>query len=95
MAHPRMYQDDDPFLTELRQVALAFPEAQEKESWGRPTFVAGKISVGMSDSLSNLLFAILLIVVAVRMIWQLWAERRARSLGSGEPAAEGVASHGR
>jgi uncharacterized membrane protein YfcA len=40
-------------------------------------FVAGKISVGMSESLSNVLFAILLLVVAARMLWQLRAERRA------------------
>jgi uncharacterized membrane protein YfcA len=39
-------------------------------------FVAGKISVGMSESLSNVLFSILLVVVAVRMIVQLIGERR-------------------
>ncbi|MDQ2677172.1 MAG: sulfite exporter TauE/SafE family protein [Actinomycetota bacterium] len=38
-------------------------------------FGAGLISVGMSDSLSNALFAALLILVAVRMCWQLWSER--------------------
>lgn len=43
MAHPRMYADDDPFLADLRGVALAFPEAVEVEAWGRPTFRAGKI----------------------------------------------------
>lgn len=43
MAHPRMYADDDPFLRELRELALAFPEAQEKESHGRPNFFAGKV----------------------------------------------------
>jgi hypothetical protein len=37
-----MYQDDDPFLKELRAVCLAFPEAAEVEAWGRPTFRAGK-----------------------------------------------------
>jgi hypothetical protein len=42
MAHPRMYSDDDPFLAELRDVALAFPESHEVEAWGRPTFRAGK-----------------------------------------------------
>ena len=42
MAHPRMYQDDDPHLRELREVLLAFPEAVEVEAWGRPTFRAGK-----------------------------------------------------
>jgi uncharacterized membrane protein YfcA len=39
-------------------------------------FVAGKISVGMSDSLSNVLFAALLLVVAARMLWQLRSDRQ-------------------
>ena len=38
-----MYSDDDPYLTELRDVCLALPEATEKEAWGRPTFRAGKM----------------------------------------------------
>lgn len=38
-----MYSDDDPFLSELREVCLGFPEATEVEAWGRPTFRAGKI----------------------------------------------------
>lgn len=42
MAHPRMYSDDDPYLVELRQICLAFPESTEVEAWGRPTFRAGK-----------------------------------------------------
>ncbi len=42
MPHPRMYSDDDPFLAELRDVCLAFPESCEVEAWGRPTFRAGK-----------------------------------------------------
>jgi predicted DNA-binding protein (MmcQ/YjbR family) len=42
MAHPRMYSDDDPYLSDLRKVALAFPESHEVEAWGRPTFRAGK-----------------------------------------------------
>jgi len=42
MAHPRMYDDDDPYLTELRDVCLALPETSEVEAWGRPTFRAGK-----------------------------------------------------
>jgi len=41
-------------------------------------FVAGKISVGMSETVSNVLFAVLLLVVAARMAWQLAGERRAR-----------------
>ena len=43
MAHPRMYTDEDPFLTEIREICLALPEAVEVESWGRPTFRATKI----------------------------------------------------
>ena len=39
-------------------------------------FLASKISVGMSEALSNVLFAILLLFVAVRMMWQVLAERR-------------------
>lgn len=39
-------------------------------------FIAGKISVGMSETLSNTLFAILLIVVSARMVLQLVNERR-------------------
>jgi predicted DNA-binding protein (MmcQ/YjbR family) len=38
-----MYSENDPFLAELREVCLALPEATEVESWGRPTFRAGKI----------------------------------------------------
>jgi hypothetical protein len=42
MAHPRMYEDDDPCLAQVRKVCLEFPEAVEVEAWGRPTFRAGK-----------------------------------------------------
>ena len=42
-----MYHDDDPYLTELRAVCLAFPETAEVEAWGRPTFRAGKKMFGM------------------------------------------------
>lgn len=42
MAHERMYADGDPYLSDLRAVCLAFPEAAEVEAWGRPTFRAGK-----------------------------------------------------
>ena len=39
-------------------------------------FVGGKISVGMSEALSNFLFALLLLFVAVRMVWQVISDRR-------------------
>ena len=38
-----MFSDDDLGLAELRTVALAFPEAFEKVSWGRPVFCAPKM----------------------------------------------------
>lgn len=43
MAHARMYDEDDPLLLALRPLALALPEAVEKEAHGRPTFRAGKV----------------------------------------------------
>lgn len=43
MAHPRRYDDRDPDLQRLRQVALAFPEAAEKESHGRPVFFTQRV----------------------------------------------------
>lgn len=42
MSHPRMYQDGDPHLADLRRVCLDLPETVEVEAWGRPTFRAGK-----------------------------------------------------
>ena len=42
MAHPRMYDEDDPLLARVRPVCLALPESREVEAWGRPTFRAGK-----------------------------------------------------
>ena len=39
-------------------------------------FVGGQISVGMSEQLSNVLFSILLLIVAARMLWQLIGDRR-------------------
>ena len=45
MPHPIMFTDDDLGLAELRTIALDFPEAFEKISWGRPVFCAPKIFV--------------------------------------------------
>ncbi|MGV0834951.1 MmcQ/YjbR family DNA-binding protein [Mycolicibacterium thermoresistibile] len=45
MPHPIMFRDDDPGLAELRRIALGFPEAFEKVSWGRPVFCAPKMFV--------------------------------------------------
>jgi predicted DNA-binding protein (MmcQ/YjbR family) len=38
-----MFRDDDFGLRRLRRVALDFPEAFEKISWGRPVFCAPKM----------------------------------------------------
>lgn len=43
MAHPRMYDPDDPVLARVREIALAFPGAAEKESHGRPAFYTRKV----------------------------------------------------
>lgn len=45
MPHPIMFRDDDLGLAEVRNLALDFPEAFEKISWGRPVFCAPKIFV--------------------------------------------------
>jgi hypothetical protein len=45
MPHPIMFSDDDLGLAEVRKIALTFPEAFEKISWGRPVFCAPKIFV--------------------------------------------------
>lgn len=43
MPHPIMFDDDDPVLARVRSVALAFPEAAEKISHGRPAFFVAKM----------------------------------------------------
>jgi predicted DNA-binding protein (MmcQ/YjbR family) len=45
MPHPIMFRDDDLGLAQVRKVALGFPEAFEKVSWGRPVFCAPKMFV--------------------------------------------------
>ena len=60
MAHPRVFSDDDPFLSDLRRVALALPESCEVEAWGRPTFRAGKkifaIFTGINEERYSVVF---------------------------------------
>ncbi len=38
-----MFSDDDFGLAQIREIALAFPTAFEKVSWGRPVFCAPKM----------------------------------------------------
>ena len=43
MAHPIMFDDDDPVLARVRSIALAMPEAAVKVSHGRPAFFTQKV----------------------------------------------------
>lgn len=43
MAHPIMFDDDDPVLARVRAIALDLPDAQEKVSHGRPAFFTTKV----------------------------------------------------
>jgi predicted DNA-binding protein (MmcQ/YjbR family) len=43
MAHPQMFDDDDPVLARIRALALALPDAGEKVSHGRPAFYTTKV----------------------------------------------------
>jgi hypothetical protein len=58
MAHPRMYDDDDPLLACVRRVCLRFPESAEVEAWGRPTFRAGKKMFAIYEGDDEHLFAL-------------------------------------
>lgn len=43
MPHPIMFDDADPLLARVREIALAFPESTEVIAHGRPTFRCGKV----------------------------------------------------
>lgn len=43
MAHPVMFDQNDPLLARIRRVALELPGAHEKVSHGRPTFFTKKV----------------------------------------------------
>ncbi|GAA4523271.1 MmcQ/YjbR family DNA-binding protein [Brachybacterium paraconglomeratum] len=43
MAHPQMFDDDDPLLEQVRAIALALPGALEKVSHGRPAFFTTRV----------------------------------------------------
>ena len=45
-----MYDPKDPMLARIREIALAFPEAAEKESHGRPAFYTKKVFAYYSGS---------------------------------------------
>lgn len=46
-----MFDDDDPCLARVRELALALPGAAEKVSHGRPAFFTGKVFVYYGGSL--------------------------------------------
>lgn len=48
-----MFDDADPILARVRRIALAFPEATEKISHGRPTFSAPKMFAVYGGSRKN------------------------------------------
>ena len=43
MAHPIVYDEEDPILARLRAVALSFPGAAEKVTHGWPAFYSVKV----------------------------------------------------
>lgn len=43
MAHPQMFDDDDPVLVRIREVARSLPGSAEKISHGRPAFFTTKV----------------------------------------------------
>ncbi|GAA1889588.1 MmcQ/YjbR family DNA-binding protein [Williamsia serinedens] len=43
MPHPIMFDDADPLLARVREIALAFPESTEVVAHGRPTFRCQKV----------------------------------------------------
>jgi hypothetical protein len=53
MPHPIMFREDDLGLAKVRKIALGFPEAFEKISWGRPVFCAPKIFVMYGGSVKG------------------------------------------
>jgi predicted DNA-binding protein (MmcQ/YjbR family) len=51
MAHPHMFDDDDPFLERVRELAAALPGSDEKVSHGRPAFFTKKVFAYYGGSL--------------------------------------------
>ncbi|MCO8276392.1 MmcQ/YjbR family DNA-binding protein [Actinoplanes sp. TRM 88003] len=43
MGHPVMFDDQDPMLSRVRELALDFPDAAEKVSHGIPAFYTTKV----------------------------------------------------
>jgi predicted DNA-binding protein (MmcQ/YjbR family) len=43
MAHPQMFDDDDPYLRRVRELVAELPSADMKVSHGRPAFFTTKV----------------------------------------------------
>ena len=51
MTHPRMFDESNELIKQLRETCLAFPAVVEKEAWGECTFrVAGGKMFAMTDN---------------------------------------------
>ncbi len=51
MAHPQMFDDDDPCLQRVRELSAALPGSAEKVSHGRPAFHTKKVFAYYGGSL--------------------------------------------
>ncbi len=51
MAHPQMFDDDDPILGRVREIARVLPRSDEKVSHGRPAFFTKKVFAYYGGSL--------------------------------------------
>lgn len=51
MSHPQMFDDDDPVLARVREIAATFPGSDEKVSHGRPAFFTKKVFAYYGGSL--------------------------------------------
>ena len=51
MAHPKMFDDDDPYLATVRRIAADLPGSDEKVSHGRPAFFTKKVFAYYGGSL--------------------------------------------
>ncbi|MFK8024852.1 MAG: MmcQ/YjbR family DNA-binding protein [Ilumatobacter sp.] len=51
MSHPQMFDDDDPILEKVREIALGMPGADMKVSHGRPAMFTKKVFTYYGGSL--------------------------------------------
>ena len=60
MEHPKLFEPDDAVVARLRELCAGYPECVEVESWGRPSFRAGKkifaLAGAMMDRPHSLVF---------------------------------------